>query len=755
MERKTYVTGFPRVGKNRELKWALEKYWRGALTPNELEETARKLRREHWDQQKKENISLISCNDFSYYDIMLDTAVLFGALPEWAKEVETPLDRYFQLARGNKSHEALEMTKWFNTNYHYIVPKLSEKQSFQLNPEKILTELREALELGITPKVNLIGPLTFLSLSSVEGQADLLDLLDKILPLYADLLNLLVDEKEDLIIQMEEPVFAGDPSEEQLLGLQRAYNYLTSIDLDLRLVVTTYFDHSCEALEILAPIPLWGLGLDFVNGQKNLEYLDLIGSKQLFAGVVDGRNIWRNDMDSSLALLEQIAQSVPRDRVWIGTSCSLLHVPYSLEEETLAIKDWLAFAEDKLQEVSQLSFLFHGPDELKEHNPALELSRRVMEEKRQHPELFVQSLRHEVEALRGKSRSSCYEERNPLQREKLGLPIYPSTTIGSFPQTAELRRVRKQYRQGDLSKSEYDQQMRDYIDHVIAFQEEIGLDVLVHGEPERNDMVEYFGQQLKGFCFSEKGWVQSYGSRCVKPPIIYGDVQRPLPMTVDWISYAQSRTQRPVKAMLTGPVTILNWSFVRNDLPKDQVCHQIALAISDEIVDLQERGIQVIQVDEAAFKEGYPLRADRVKYYETWAVDSFRLAVHGAKPETQIHTHMCYSQFDNIMDSIEAMDADVITIETSRSGNRLLKVFQDRGYGNEIGPGVYDIHSPRVPAVEDFAEQIESRLKVIDSDKLWVNPDCGLKTRSWDEVKPALQNMQRALMLLRARAGQQ
>ncbi|SHK18553.1 5-methyltetrahydropteroyltriglutamate--homocysteine S-methyltransferase [Desulforamulus aeronauticus] len=748
----TYVVGFPRIGEQRELKKILEGYWEQKNSLEEVVGVARDLRQKHWLLQKEAGISFISSNDFSLYDGMLDTAVMLNAIPARFKDIKDEYERYFSMARGNKNAVAMEMTKWFNTNYHYIVPELSSDMEFALNASKIINEYVEAKECGIKTKINVIGPITFLALSKrVDGNQNTLELLPKILPCYVSLLEKLAELDDELYIQFDEPITVKDVDQRTIELLCSSYKELAVVNDKLKLIVMTYFDHATEAVASLADVPIYGIGLDFVYGKENLTTLDSLHGKKLFAGVVDGRNVWKNDYRETLELLKAIEMKVRKEDIIISTSCSLLHVPYSLEqEEQLAqdIKSWLSFSLEKLQELSELAALFSG-DNAKNIAAILESNQRIFAEKQHLPKIVDSKVRERIGKVEPVERNEVFADRVAAQNKVLGLGAFPATTIGSFPQTAEIRKLRRDFKNKLISSSQYEEGIHSYIDSCIRFQEDIGLDVLVHGEPERNDMVEYFGEQLAGFVFTQNGWVQSYGSRCVKPPVIYGDVSRPNPMTVDTIAYAQSRTSKVVKGMLTGPVTILNWSFVRNDISRADVCEQIALAIRDEIADLQNAGIKIIQVDEAAFKEGYPLRKQKIVAYEEWAVRGFKLAVSSASIKTQIHTHMCYSDFNDIIHTIEKMDADVITIETSRSGNKLLQVFASNGYANEIGPGVYDIHSPRVPSVEELEEKIHQLMMVLPPEKLWINPDCGLKTRKWDEVKPSLTNMVKATQKIR------
>ena len=749
---KTCVAGFPRIGEKRELKKILELHWEGRTDYGEVETTARILKERHWKCQKDAGIDFISCNDFSLYDIMLDTAVMFSAIPERFQSIEDLAERYFAMARGTGSSVAMEMTKWLNTNYHYIVPELSERTEFFLNPEKPIGEYREARSCGIRPKINIMGPLTFLSLSRMTGgDKDALSLLPRLLPLYMELLRQLGSLDSGVFVQVDEPVLVRDSSDHMLRMLGETYSSLCSASDNVRLILMTYFDHAVEAVRELRDLPLYGIGLDFVTGPENLGSLSSLNGKKLFAGIVDGRNIWKTDYERTIGFLELIERLVPREDVVISTSCSLLHVPYSLEHEhKLApeLKSWMAFALEKLTELTDLAAIWNMPANERD-TMEMRKNRQIMENRNSSGCRQLQAVRDKSYSIVRKERDGNASERREIQSSHLNLPFLPTTTIGSFPQTGDIRKLRSGLKTGAIGEAEYSKGIRDYIENCIRFQERIGLDVLVHGEPERNDMVEYFGEKLTGFAFTENGWVQSYGSRCVKPPVISGDVGRPVPMTVDTIVYAQGLTEKPVKGMLTGPVTILNWSFVRDDIHRSEVCVQIAMAISAEIADLQDAGTKIIQVDEAAFKEGYPLRKSKIRDYEKWAVECFRLAVSTARPETQIHTHMCYSDFNDIIETLKLMDADVITIETSRSANRLLEVFDKHGYVNDIGPGVYDIHSPRVPSIAELEEKIKLLLKAFPPSRLWINPDCGLKTRRWEEVEPSLKNMVRATERMR------
>ncbi len=746
-----YVTGYPRIGEKRELKFALEKFWQGESDFSEVEKVAKELRKRHWNYQKEAKIDYISSNDFSYYDQMIDMIVLLGAQSPEYKDLEG-IEQYFAMARGDKTRKALPMTKWLNTNYHYFVPQLTSNTTFKLNLQKPLQEFQEAKELGIETKVNLIGPVTFLSFSRTTDGSDPLDLMDRVLEVYEEALEGLKNAGVKTI-QLEEPALVKDPTTKQLEKLKTAYERLGREDLEL--IVTTYFEHSNEATDILVNTKISGLALDFVYGKRNLEKVEKIAKsgKKLIAGVVDGRNVWVGDIDKKVEFLNSLP--IEKEQLITSTSCSLLHVPYTLKYEDKLdknIKSWLAFANEKLNELRIIDKLYRN-QELGSDEELYRLNQKANKTRKTSTQIHNQAVIERLKNLppEAKERELKGEERLPIQHKILNYPTLPTTTIGSFPQTAEVRKVRKEFREGKLDEEGYKEKIKEFIRECIAVQESIDLDILVHGEFERNDMVEYFAQFLEGVTFSQNGWVQSYGSRCVKPPLIFGDISRPSPMSVEWITFAQSLTKKPVKGMLTGPVTMLNWSFVRDDLDKEIVYKQMALAIADEVKDLQDANIKIIQVDEAAFKEGYPLRNENRSEYERVAVESFKMATAPAKPQTQIHTHMCYSDFNDIMPTIDAMDADVISIETARNGNRLLEAFREYEYKKEVGAGVYDIHSPRVPTKEEMIKEIEDRLKVFPARLLWVNPDCGLKTRKWEEVVPALMNMVEATKDVRKR----
>ncbi len=757
----SYVTGFPRIGEKRELKFALEQYWRGEIGFDQLQETATTLQRRHLRYQKEAGIEAISVGDFSYYDQTLDMIVALGLEPAEYLDIEDPIARYFAMARGDKTHKALEMTKWFNTNYHYLVPLLDRiDEGRGVDASHFAAAYRLAKSEAITPKINLVGPLTFLANAKCsDGSDETFAYYERVIARYEALLLELSKLDDRVTIQFDEPIFATDRTEGLGLLIKDAYTRLCRVAPNLTLYVVNYFDHACEATKVLCTTPVAGIGLDFVYGNENLQTLEAIAQsgKQLIAGVIDGRNIWISDLDAKLSLLKRIAEVVPKAKISVSSSCSLQHLPYSLRfEEAMdtQIKQWLAFALERLEEISLLSKRFFDGT-LDSKAQAQWEAKRCANEARKNSTLIrndaVQTRMQEIEGY--KKARTPFEKRIEKQHERFGYLPLCTTTIGSFPQSDAVRQTRRAYKNGEIDEATYIERIKGFIRDCVALQEEVGLEVLVHGEFERNDMVEYFGEQLAGVTFSQNGWVQSYGSRCVKPPIIYGDVSRPEPMTLFWSRYAQSLSNKPMKGMLTGAVTILNWSFVRDDQPRAETCYQIALAIRDEIDDLQKAGIGMIQVDEAAFKEGYPLRREKREAYERFALESFRISTGVADDETQIHTHMCYSEFDDIIETIEAMDADVISIETARSGNTLLKVFKEKGYRQEIGPGVYDIHSPRIPSIEEIEVQIEALLEVLPARQLWINPDCGLKTRREEEVKPALRHMVEAVRRVRQKHG--
>jgi 5-methyltetrahydropteroyltriglutamate--homocysteine methyltransferase len=753
------IHGFPRIGGRRELKAATEGYWAGGVPAEELEATARDLRRQTWTFLREAGLDQVPSNHFSLYDQVLDTCVLVGAVPEryGATGRAIDLDTYFAMARGRADATAMEMTKWFDTNYHYLVPELGPEVEFRLPAApKPLTELAEARELGIHTRPVLLGPVTFLLLGKGAGGPegfDRLRLLDPLLEVYAELLDELEAAGAEWV-QLDEPAFVQDRSPAELDALGHAYDRLGRIQPRPKLLVSSYFDHLGDALGVLARARVDGIGLDLTrDGTRNLELLAAaggLGDRTLVAGVVDGRNVWVNDLERSLSLLATLLGLA--GEVVVSSSCSLQHVPLDLGAEQVLeseVRPWLAFARQKVAEVVTLTRgLAEGTEAIAEE---LEANRRLLEGRRRSGRTRDPAVRRRLDAIGEPDlqRASPYDVREKAQRARLGLPPLPTTTIGSFPQTGEVRRARAARRRGELDEDAYRARMREEIGKVIRLQDELELDVLVHGEPERNDMVQYFGEQLAGVAVTEHGWVQSYGTRYVRPPIIYGDVSRPAPMTVEWLTYAQSLTQRPVKGMLTGPVTMLKWSFERDDQPREATARQLALAIRDELADLEAAGIGVIQVDEPALREGLPLRRDRRDAYLAWAVASFRLATAGVRDETQVHTHMCYSEFGEILPAIDGLDADVTSIEAARSRMELVRDLERAGYGREIGLGVYDIHSPRVPPPDEMTTLLEEALEAIGPTRLWVNPDCGLKTRDYPEVMASLRNMVAAAKTVR------
>ncbi|MFQ5689178.1 MAG: 5-methyltetrahydropteroyltriglutamate--homocysteine S-methyltransferase [Gemmatimonadota bacterium] len=754
--------GYPRIGRDRELKRATEGYWKGERSPAELHDVASRLRTSGWERQRTSGIEQIPSNDFSLYDHVLDAIALLGAVPDryrWEGD-EVDLDTYFAMARGRQTEAldvpAMEMTKWFDTNYHYIVPEFWEGQTFRLASSKPFREFREARERGILTRPVLVGPVSFLLLGKGRDAGfEPLDVhLGAVLDVYAEVVRRLGELGAEWI-QLDEPCFVQDRTSREIAALSEAYGRLSEAT-DACLLVQTYFGHVGEAYPTLASLPVQGLGLDLVRGRPNLELLERHGfpsRMHLSAGVVDGRNVWINDLGRSLDLLESLTPTVGEDRLIVSPSCSLLHVPLDAARETELdpeLRSWLAFADQKLEETATLARALS--------DGSARAEARVKASSALHASRAASALARDPrvrERLAGVDpgtarRSLPFEERTALQREQLGLPLLPTTTIGSFPQHPEVRRTRRRFRTGEIDRDEYVRFVEAEIRRCIELQESIQLDVLVHGEFERNDMVEYFAERFQGFAFTRHGWVQSYGSRYVKPPILFGDIHRPAPITVEWWRRAQSCTERPVKGMLTGPVTMLQWSFVRDDQPRSDTCNQLALAIGDEISDLERAGARVIQVDEPALREGLPLRRAEWDDYLEWAVAAFRLATSVASPPTQIHTHMCYSKFNDIMAHIARMDADVLLIENARSDEKLLEVFREFEYEHDIGPGVYDIHSPRVPPAEEMAARIRASLGVLAPERIWVNPDCGLKTRAYGEVVPALENMVTAACQVRA-----
>ncbi|MBN9078454.1 MAG: 5-methyltetrahydropteroyltriglutamate--homocysteine S-methyltransferase [Rhizobiales bacterium 65-79] len=764
--------GFPRIGRERELKFALESYWAGKSSRDDLLNMAKALREANWIEQRDHGVTRIPCNDFSLYDHVLDTAVMVGAVPPrfgW-KGGPVALDTYFAMARGSQhaggecdhpghSHDAtaLEMTKWFDTNYHYMVPELADDQVFTLSSLKPVDEFLEAKALGIHTRPVLLGPITFLKLAKSTAESfNPLTLLPKLIPVYAQLLKRLARAGADWV-QIDEPALVLDliPNEREAFGY--AYAKLAAAAPGLNIMLATYFGALGDNLDTALALPVAGLHVDLVRAPEQLEMVGRLAPKEmvLSLGLVDGRNVWRADLPAILDRIRPVVAGWQPERIEIASSCSLLHVPIDLKQEKALepdVKSWLAFAVQKTDELVVLARALaegHGTVAPQLRASAKAAATRAASLKVHDPlvEGRIASVTNDM-----RRRQGTFAERARKQHQRLELPLFPTTTIGSFPQTPEVRKARAAHARGELSFVDYEAFLEKETAAAIRWQEGLGLDVLVHGEFERNDMVQYFGEQLSGFAFTRHAWVQSYGSRYVRPPIIFGDVSRPNPMTVRWWRHAQSLTTKPVKGMLTGPVTILNWSFVRDDIPRSAVCEQIALAIRDEVSDLEQAGAAIIQIDEAALREGLPLRKSEWKAYLDWAVGCFRLATAGVEDATQIHTHMCYSEFNDIIEAIAAMDADVISIETSRSRMELLDAFRSYRYPNEIGPGVYDIHSPRVPTIEEMADLLGLARRRLSDRQLWVNPDCGLKTRKWEEVRPALLNMVEAAKQLRTQA---
>jgi 5-methyltetrahydropteroyltriglutamate--homocysteine methyltransferase len=755
------VLGFPRIGPQRELKSATESYWSGDRSMEDLLGTAKELRAANWKLQRDAGIDLIPSNDFSLYDQVLDTVAMVGAVParyEWDGSSDIDLDTYFAMARGRQTGgvdvTAMEMTKWFDTNYHYIVPELERGMKFRFSSRKPLDQYAEAKELGIQTKPVLVGPLTFLLQGKAAGEEfDHLELLDDLVEVYAEVIAELGKLGAEWV-QFDEPVLVEDRTPAELEALERAYKRLATVEGAPKIVIATYFDHVGDAYPVLTRLPVAGVSLDFVYGPHNRELVAQHGwpeDKTLFAGVVNGRNVWINDLAASLDLIDELRERTGGSVV-VSTSSSLQHSPVDKTNEPRLdpeVLSWMSFAVQKLAEVAALT---RATNEGRETISAeLDANAKALDDRRKSPRTRNPQVRERLAKVTDSDarRESAFSTRRDAQHERLGLPLFPTTTIGSFPQTSEIRTARARLRKGEIDDAKYLDLMREEIDRVIRLQEDIGLDVLVHGEPERNDMVQYFAEQMDGYVFTDNAWVQSYGSRYVRPPIIFGDVSRPNAMTVDWIKYAQSLTDKKVKGMLTGPVTMLMWSFVRDDQPRSETCKQLALAIRDEVSDLEAAGVDIIQVDEPAIREGLPLRSDRWDEYLDWAVYCFRLSVSAVRDETQIQTHMCYSEFGDIMRQIQEMDADVLLIEAARSKMELLEDWKRTGYENEIGPGLYDIHSPRIPSTEEMAELLRLAAQVLQPEQLWVDPDCGLKTRRYEEVEPSLKNMVAAAKQLR------
>ncbi|MGO4700561.1 5-methyltetrahydropteroyltriglutamate--homocysteine S-methyltransferase [Dyella sp. 2RAB6] len=751
--------GFPRMGARRELKQALEAYWRDAALRPQLLDSARQLRERHWQLQREAGAHVVPCNDFSLYDHVLDTAFLFDAIPARYRALADadPLAGYFAMARGTQREgldlHALEMTKWFDTNYHYIVPELQAGQAFRLRHDKPVAEFLEAKALGHAARPVLLGPVSFLLLSKTTDGSDRLALLDRLLGIYTELLGKLHEAGAEWV-QIDEPCLVLDLDHDDATAYRTAYAALARAARP-KLLLATYFGALGDNLRLAHELPVDGLHVDLVRAPAQLDAVleTLPAERVLSLGVVDGRNVWRADLDRAMAITRVAIERLGKQRVWLAPSCSLLHVPVDATLEKALPSDvhaWLAFARQKIEELRTVADMCKG---VVTAYPALERARELVAARKGSTKVHRLQVAQRLANLDAAAahRRSTYAFRRAKQQRRFDLPLFPTTTIGSFPQTKEVREARARYKSGQLSAADYDELIATQTAECVRFQEEIGIDVPVHGEFERNDMVEYFGEQLDGFVFTKHGWVQSYGSRCVKPPVIYGDVQRPAPMTVRWSTYAQSLTQRPMKGMLTGPVTVLQWSFVRDDQPRATTCRQLALALRDEVLDLEAAGIRIIQIDEPALREGLPLRRADWAGYLAWAVESFRLAAAGVADDTQIHTHMCYSEFNDIIEAVAAMDADVISIETSRSRMELLDAFVRFRYPNEIGPGVYDIHSPRVPDVAEMVGLLEKASEVLSPEQLWVNPDCGLKTRGWDETRKALVALVEAARVMRER----
>lgn len=761
--------GYPRIGAQRELKKANEAFWGGKISQKELLETGLKIRVTNWKIQQEAGIDLIPSNDFSFYDQVLDTSLMVGAIPlryhELAanKSSADELALYFAMARGFQQDgvdvTAMEMTKWFDTNYHYLVPEFVKNQTFSLFSEKVINEFYEAKQLGIITKPVLIGPITYLLLGKEkEAGFNRLDLIDRLLPVYEEIIARL-KKLGATWIQFDEPFLSLDIDDDTSALYNQVYKRLSKSANGLKILLATYFEGLKDNMHLALNLPVDALHIDLVRDAQQLEHVLSLAPKGLILslGVVDGRNIWKNDYQKSLVLLNKAINKHGSENIWVAPSCSLLHVPcdLALEDDEVVlpveVKNWLAFARQKLHETKDLSVLVTTEQIAEQVQERFILNKAANEQRKTSKLIHHPAVKDRLKAVSDSdtARNSFFAERKERQLAALNLPLFPTTTIGSFPQTKEVRSWRAKLKKGQISLEEYNELIRQETIEAIKWQDELGLDVLVHGEFERNDMVEYFGEQLLGYAFTKNGWVQSYGSRCVKPPVLYGDVSRPNDMTVYWTAFAQSLTKTPVKGMLTGPVTILQWSFVRDDQPRSETAFQIALAIRDEVSALEKAGINIIQIDEPAIREGLPLRKAEQRNYLDWAVKAFKLASCSVADETQIHTHMCYSEFNDIIADIAALDADVITIETSRSQMELLDAFANFNYPNDIGPGVYDIHSPRVPSKDEMVALIEKAKSVLDYRQLWVNPDCGLKTRAWPETKAALEAMVEAARLLR------
>ena len=743
--------GYPRIGPKRELKVALENFWKSDISEAELQTVAKDLRRKNWQTQKENGVDLISSNDFSFYDQVLDTICLLGAIPKRYKwdGKEVSLKTYFAMARGSQTSEldvpALEMTKWFDTNYHYLVPELSKDQSFQLSTKKPFEEFKEAKKFGFNTKPIILGPLSFLLLAKGLDGFKTINLLDKILPVYKEIIKKLSELGAEWI-QIDEPILVKDLDSQVVSQIKNTLNELKKSSGSSKILVATYFeDLNDEVKNEIFESDIDAVHLDLVRGNRNKSYVKN-SKKQLSLGLIDGRNVWKADLKEKI---EFIKNNTSGDII-IASSCPLLHTPYDLDLEQKVpqeIKRWLSFSKQKLQELNIIKNFINNNT----HQTELKKNTDDVQDRKTSKLIHDNAVKDRIKIINKSitDRKSSYTLRAKVQKDIFSLPKYPTTTIGSFPQTSDVRQARAKFKRGEIDEKSYDKFLEEKTIDAIRKQEKIGLDVIVHGEFERNDMVEYFGEQLKGFTFTSSGFVQSYGSRCVKPPIIYGNVSRPKPMTVRWSKFAQDQTKQIVKGMLTGPITILQWSFVRDDQPRKNTAQEIAFAIRDEVQDLEKNGIRMIQIDEPALREGLPLKKKDWKEYLEWSVDCFKISSGVVKDETQIHTHMCYAEFEDIINSIAALDADVISIETSRSRMELLTTFEKFKYPNEVGPGVYDIHSPRVPTKDEMKELIKKASKLIDSKRVWVNPDCGLKTRGWPETTAALEKMVEAAKELR------
>jgi 5-methyltetrahydropteroyltriglutamate--homocysteine methyltransferase len=748
---RTQNLGYPRIGGQRQLKKASEQYWAGKIDLTALNQVAQTIKQENWQTQLEAGIDLIPCNDFSFYDQTLDMSLLLGVIPQryapLLSQANEAKDLYFAMARGHQKDgldlTAMEMTKWLDTNYHYIVPEFTADQAFRIYYETVFEEFTSAKQqVGQKAKPVLVGPVSYLLLGKEkETGFERVELISKLLPVYVEIINRLKEAGAQWI-QLDEPYLALDLSKKEKEAFEVAYRTLAEQVSGVNLLVATYFEGLLDNTALAVNLPVQALHIDLVRAPEQLdEVLALIpDGLQLSLGVIDGRNVWKNDYEKSLNLINKAVAKLGTDRVIVAPSCSLLHSPIDLDGETELdpeIKNWMAFAKQKLTEVSELKQIAEGASEL------LAANQQAIESRRTSQKVHKQPVKDRVAAITDSdaTRSSAFPIRQRIQRDRFQLPAFPTTTIGSFPQTDDIRQLRAKFKKGDLTVEQYEQAIEQATIDAIRWQEELGIDVLVHGEFERNDMVEYFGEQLDGFLFTKNGWVQSYGSRCVKPPVIYGDVSRPADMTIRWSQFAAAHTDKPMKGMLTGPVTILQWSFVRDDQPREITTNQIALAIHDEVLALEAAGIGIVQIDEAAIREGLPLRKAKRPHYLDWAVKAFRVTSSGVQDRTQIHTHMCYSEFNDIIEHIAAMDADVITIETSRSQMELLQAFAHFEYPNEIGPGVYDIHSPRVPSTDEMVALLTKAADLLPAQNLWVNPDCGLKTRKWPETKAAIANM--------------